>query len=46
MTLAVNIPSWWVKELAPPLFSAMRRTDWIPTPLPLRLEDWNTPFFS
>ena len=34
-----------MKLLSPPLFSAMWRTDWIPTPFPVRLDDWENMIF-
>ncbi len=40
-----GIPLEQVKLLAPPVFSAMWRTDWIPIPLPVRLDDWKISFF-
>ena len=46
MIFAVKIPFSYVKAFAPPLFSEIRRTDWMPTPLPFLFEDWKTPFFS
>lgn len=39
MTLAQKTPPSWEKRLYPPFLSAMRRTDWMPIPSPLRLED-------
>lgn len=40
MIFAVKIPFSYVKLQSPPFFSAIWRTDWIPTPFPERLEDW------
>ena len=45
MIFAVKTPLSQVKLLAPPVFSAMWRTDWIPIPLPVRLDDWKISFF-